>query len=165
MSEESFIRYSAALGMSPQATASENLRQSRLPQHFADQHGWPEMAAKVAKVYWSLPPADRAKAVFYGNNYGEAAAIDVLGRPLGLPPAISGHNNYFLWGLQGHDASVVIRIGGNREELLKEFRSVDQAGYIDTPYAMPYETNQPIYVERDLKVPLAPAWASSKHYE
>jgi len=160
-----YIAYAHAIGMGPSVAASEHHKMGVLPQHFADMFGWPEMAAKVAKVYWSLPPADRAKAVFYGNNYGEAAAIDVFGRPLGLPPAISGHNNYFLWGLQGHDGSVIIRIGGNRDELLKEFRRVDQAGYIDEPYAMPYETNQPIYVERGLLVPLGPAWASSKHFE
>ncbi|MBU6297707.1 MAG: glycosyltransferase family 39 protein [Alphaproteobacteria bacterium] len=160
-----YIAYARAIGYGPSTMAMEHNKIGPLPQVYADMFGWREMAAKVAKVYWSLPPQDRAKAVFYGNNYGEAAAIDVFGRPLGLPPAISGHNNYFLWGLHGHDGSVVIRIGGNRDELLKEFRRVDQAGYIDTPYAMPYETNQPIYVERDLLVPLGPAWASSKHFE
>ena len=165
MSEENYIAYAHALGLGPSATAAEHQKLGPLPQHFADMHGWPQMAAKVAKVYWNLSPAERAKAVFFGNNYGDAAAIDVFGRPLGLPPAISGHNNYFLWGLQGHDGSVVIRIGGDREKLLKQFRTVDQAGYIDAPYAMPYETNQPIYVERGLKEPLGPAWASSKHFE
>ena len=162
---EAYIAYAHAIGLGPSATAAEHQKLGVLPQTYADMFGWPEMAAKVAKVYWSLPPADRAKAVFYGNNYGDAAAIDVFGRPLGLPSAISGHNNYFLWGLQGHDGSVVIRIGGDRDELLKEFRTVDQAGYIDAPYAMPYETNKPIYVERGIKVPLGPAWAASKHFE
>ena len=162
---DTYIAYASAMGLGPSATAMEHTKLGILPQTYADMFGWPEMAAKVAKVYWSLPPADRAKAVFYGNNYGEAAAIDIFGRPLGLPPAISGHNNYFLWGLHGHDGSVVIRIGGDRKELLKEFARVDQAGYIDTPYAMPYETDKPIYVERGLMVPLGPAWASSKFFE
>jgi len=162
---DTYIAYAHAIGLGPSATAAEHQKLGVLPQTYADMFGWPEMAAKVAKVYWSLPPADRAKAVFYGNNYGEAAAIDVFGRPLGLPPAISGHNNYFLWGLHGHDGNVIIRIGGDREELLKEFRRVDQAGYIDEPYAMPYETDKPIYVERGLMVPLGPAWASSKFFE
>jgi len=71
------------------------------------------MAARVAAVYHALPPQDRARAVFYGENYGEAAAIDVFGRRLGLPPAISGHNQYFLWGPRGHDGSVMIIIGAS----------------------------------------------------
>ena len=47
---------------------------------------------------------------------------DLTRRPLGLRPAVSGHNNYFLWGPQGHDGSVVIRLG--RARLLKEAGAV-----------------------------------------
>ena len=57
--------------------------------------------------------------MFAGGNYGEAAAIDIYGSRLGLPPAISGHNNYWIWGPRGHDGSVVIEIGGTREQRLK----------------------------------------------
>jgi len=165
MSEEAFIRYSAALGMSASSTAGENQAQGKLPQVFADMHGWPEMAAKVAKVYWALPPRDRARAVFFGNNYGEAAAIDVYGKRLGLPPAVSGHNNYFLWGPRGHDGSVVIIIGGTPAKYASLFRSATLAGRIDSPYAMPYETDQPIYVLRDMKPPLQTYWPQTKHYQ
>ncbi|MBW8880754.1 MAG: glycosyltransferase family 39 protein [Asticcacaulis sp.] len=165
MSEDAFIRYSAAFGMSASSTAGENQEQGTLPQVFADMHGWPDMAAKVAQVYWSLPAQDRAKAVFFGSNYGEAAAIDVYGRHLGLPPAVSGHNNYFLWGPRGHDGSVVIIIGGTPEQYASLFGSVTLAGRTDSPYAMPYETNQPIYVLRDMKPPLQTYWPETKHYQ
>ncbi len=165
MSEDAFIRYSSALGMSPSSTAGENQDQGKLPQNFADMHGWPDMAAKVAKVYWSLPPQDRAKAVFFGSNYGEAAAIDVYGHRLGLPPAVSGHNNYFLWGPRGHDGSVVIIIGGTRAQYASLFGSVTVAGRTDSPYAMPYETDQPIYVLRDMKPPLQTYWTQTKRYQ
>jgi len=165
LSEPVYIRYAAAIGLAPSATAAEHLKMGLLPQHYADMHGWPEMAAKIAKVYWALPPQDRAKAVFYGRNYGEAAAIDVFGRRLGLPPAISGHNNYWIWGPRGHDGSVVIELGGTREGHEKDFRSVELAGWIESPYAMPYETDQPIWVERGLKTPLKTLWPKLKHYE
>jgi hypothetical protein len=165
MPEENYIRYAAALGMGPSVSAAEHLKQGRLPQHFADQHGWMGMAEKVAAIYHALPPAERAKAVFYGTNYGEAGAIDVYGEKLGLPPAISGHNNYWLWGPRGADGSVVIEIGGTREGHLKDFRSVELGGTLDDPYAMPYETGQPIWIERGLKKPLAEVWPRVKHYE
>ena len=83
--------------------------------------------------YRALPADEQKEAVFLGNNYGEAAAIDVLGRPLGLPPAVSGHNNYFVWGPQGHDGSVVIRLGGRLEDLLKLYASCTDAGMTGNP--------------------------------
>jgi hypothetical protein len=122
------------------------------------------MAEKVAAVYWSLPPQDRARAVFFGNNYGEAAAIDVFGRRLGLPLAVSGHNNYYIWGPRGHDGSVIIIIGGSTQHYSELFSSFEIAGQIDTPYAMPYETDQPIYVLRGMKMPLQNYWPMVKAY-
>ena len=135
-----------------------------LPQYYADLFGWQAMASKVAAVYWSLPPQDRARAVFYGENYGEAAAIDVLGRRLGLPAAISGHNNYFLWGPRDHDGSIMIIIGGDPKHYADVFDSYAVVGRIDFPYAMPFETDKPIYVLRGLKTPLPEFWSSVKHY-
>ena len=161
---KTYIAYAHAIGIGPSATAAEHQKLGVLPQTYADMFGWREMAAKVAKVYWSLPPSDRAKAVFFGNNYGEAAAIDVFGKPLGLPPAISGHNNYYLWGPRGHDGSVIIIIGGSRDHYASLFRSFDVAGQIDDPYAMPYETNKPIYVLRGMKMPLTAYWPQVKGY-
>ena len=159
-----YIKYANFLGVGPSALAGERVKQGLLPQHFADMFGWPQMAAKVADVYHRLPPADRAEAVFFGQNYGEAAAIDIFGKPLGLPPAISGHNNYFLWGPRGHDGSVIIVIGGNLAEMKTQFDKVEQAGIIDTPYAMPYETDRPIYVLRGPKIPFATIWPTLKAY-
>ncbi len=164
LSEKAFIAFSRALGMAPSATAAEHQKLGLLPQNFADQHGWPEMATQVAAVYNALPPAERAKAVFLGLDYGEAAAIDVFGQPLGLPPAISGHNNYYLWGPQGHDGSVLIVLGPYWGELFTAYTKVEAAGEIVNPYAMPYETG-PIYVLRDPKMPFSLLWPRLKHYD
>jgi hypothetical protein len=160
---ETFVRYQKAIGFMP--SAGEHQTIGVLPQYYADMFGWPQMAAKVADVYRSLPPADKGRAVFFGDNYGEAAAIDVFGRRLGLPPAISGHNSYFLWGPRGHDGSVVIIVGGRPEHYAELFRKVDVAGRLDAPYAMPYEANEPIYVLRDMKQPLQSYWPAVKHYQ
>ena len=160
---ETFVRYQRATGLMP--SVGERLQLGALPQYYADMFGWPEMAARVAAVYRSLPPEDRARAVFYGENYGEAAAIDVFGRRLGLPPAISGHNQYFLWGPRGHDGSVMIIVGGDPHHYAELFGRFDVAGHIDAPYAMPYETGRPIYVLRDMKTPLQTLWPTVKHYQ
>jgi hypothetical protein len=158
-----FIRYQRATGLAP--SAEEHQALGVLPQYYADMFGWRQMAAAVAAVYRSLPVEDRARAVSYGENYGEAAAIDVFGGRLGVPPAISGHNSSYLWAPRGHDGSVMIVIGGRAERYAALFRSVEIAGRITTPYAMPYETDQPIYGLRGLQVPLEQAGPKVKKYE
>jgi hypothetical protein len=159
---DGFIRYQKTIGFAP--SAGEHQALGVLPQYYADMFGWQEMAEKVAAVYRTLPPQDRARAVFYAENYGEAAAIDVFGRRLGLPPAISGHNNYYIWGPRDRDGSVVIIIGGSTQHYSELFRSFEIAGRIDTPYAMPYETDKPIYVLRGMKISLNEYWPKVKHY-
>jgi hypothetical protein len=161
---ETYIAYAAAIGMGPSVAATERIKLGVLPQQFADMFGWPEMAAKIAQVYRALPAADRAKAVFFGQNYGEAGAIDVFGRGLGLPPAISTHNDYYLWGPRGADGSVMIVIGGDYRQMAGLFESVEKVGMIESPYAVPYETDQPIYVLRGLKEPMAQLWPTLKRY-
>ncbi|MGA2563906.1 MAG: glycosyltransferase family 39 protein [Steroidobacteraceae bacterium] len=157
-----FIRYQKAMGIMP--SGGEHQKLGVLPQYYADMFGWREMAEKVAAVYRSLPPQDRERAVFFGNNYGEAAAVDVFGRRLGLPPAISGHNNYYIWGPRGHDGSVIIIVGGSTKHYAELFSSFEIGGQITTPYAMPYETDQPIYVLRGMKMPLQNYWPQVKVY-
>ena len=83
---------------------------------------------------------------------------------LGLPPAIAGHNNYFVWGPRGHDGSVIIIIGGDTRHYADLFRSTEVVGRISSTYAMPYETDQPIYVLRGMKMPLQEYWPQMKSY-
>ena len=77
----------------------ENHQLGPLPQLFADQFGWEEMAADGgAGVYNGLPPDVQAKTAIFGQNYGQAGAIDLFGPKYGLPTAISGHQSYYLVG-------------------------------------------------------------------
>src|SRR5262249_32265472 len=115
---EQFAAYQRALGVGPHPEQEPGYI-GPLSHDYPALFGWRAPAVEIAEVYRALPADEQKEAVFLGNNYGEAAAIDVLGRPLGLPPAISGHNNYFLWGPQGHNGSVVIRLGGRLADLLK----------------------------------------------
>jgi hypothetical protein len=102
--------------------------------------------------------------VFFANNYGEAAAVDIFGKPWGLPPSISTHNNYYLWGPRGHVGSVVIRVGGRREELLKVYASVEAMGATDSPWALPLETGRTIWICRGRFKKLDADWSQLKHY-
>ena len=60
--------------------------------------GWPRFADTVARAWRSIPPAERRRTAIFTSNYGEAGAVDVLGRSRGLPRAYSGHNGFSEWG-------------------------------------------------------------------
>jgi hypothetical protein len=60
--------------------------------------GWPQAVRTVDGVWKSLPARQRASAVIFADDYGEAGAINALGRGTGLPTAVSGHNSEWWWG-------------------------------------------------------------------
>jgi len=155
-----FIAYEAAIGYRP--SQSEHRELAALPLEYADMFGWREMAKSVSNAYWALPDEQRANAVFMANNYGEAAAIDVFGDR--LPPAISGHNNYFLWGPRGHDGAVVIALVRDPEKIKAKCKRVGVGETIDNSYAMPDETKLHVVVCIDLNASLKDDWAQFKNY-
>jgi len=159
---DTYIAYSSALHLTPPAT--ENHRMGPLPQQYADMFGWPEMAAVVARAYNRLTPAERARCGIFGQNYGQAGAIDFYGRRLGLPPAISGHQNYYLWGPGNFRGDILIVMDDDRETLEKLFHSVEEVGVVGHPYAMPYENGKPVHLCRGLKMPIEELWPKVKKW-
>jgi hypothetical protein len=133
-----------------------------LPPDLADMHGWPELAAVVAGVYRSLPPAQRAKAAILASDYGEAAAIDFFGSQYGLPPALSGHNQYWLWGPRGYDGDVVIDVDG--ECAARLFRDRRIVARFSNPWGRPFENGFPISICTGITTPLATYWPKLRRY-
>ncbi|RJP73695.1 MAG: phospholipid carrier-dependent glycosyltransferase [Candidatus Zixiibacteriota bacterium] len=164
LSPEQFIRYAQALGLSHES--GERHEMGPLPQHYADQFGWEEMVEKIAQAYHSLPPEDQVKCAIYVENYGEAGAIDFLGRKHGLPKAICAHNSYYLWGPRGYTGEIIIELNDDEdfEDLQRHYDQVERRGQVYHPYAMPYENNLSVYLCRGLKRPLAKIWPMLKHY-
>ncbi len=143
---------------------SERHRPPRLTQTFADQFGWEEMVAKVARAYQSLTPGERARCAIFASNYGEAGAIDFYGPRYGLPSAISGHNSYFLWGPGTRPIDIVITVGETQEDVGKSFRSVVEVDRTRNEWCMPYEDDLPILIGRIPRAPLAELWPHTKKY-
>jgi hypothetical protein len=125
-------------------------------------HGWTELVNSVNAVYAQLAPEDQARCRIFGQNYGEAGAIDVLGRRRGLPPAMSGHNSYWYWGPGDWSGEVLIVIGSTREDLEQLFTSVEQAGRTRCGYCMPYENDRPIWIVRGLHGSVEALWPSTR---
>jgi hypothetical protein len=157
------VAYLRALHVQP--PAQEHTREGDLPQVFADMFGWEDLVRRVGRVYHALPPADRARCAIFAYNYGEAGAIDFFGPRYGLPPAISPHNNYWLWGPRGASGEVLILVGGSRDERHPDFRSVELADTTSCAHCMPYENGAPIFVCRGLNQPLGRRWIEIRTYE
>ncbi len=159
---EIYIRYTQALHLQPPRLERHKL--GPLPQLYADQFGWEEMTATVASVYNSLPPKVRAKTAIFGRNYGQAGAIDLFGPKYGLPPAISGHQNYFLWGPRDYTGESMIVMQGRQEDLEPRFTSVQKVASVYHPYSMPYEHFDVFYC-RGLRRPLKEIWLQVKNWD
>lgn len=160
---ETFIKYSSLLG-GDAGIKTERQETGQLPQHFADRFGWESMVETVAKVYNSLPPEERSGSCILTGNYGQAGAIDLFGETYNLPQAISGHNNYYLWGPRDC-TKVVIAVAVSPYDLRRAFKEVTFASSTRCEYCMPNENNQSIYVCRDPRVELGEVWSRFKWYE
>jgi hypothetical protein len=160
---ETYITYATSLGFG--TSTAEGHRTGKLPQFYADMFGWKDKAEAVAKVYHSLSPEDQKKCAVFADNYGRCASLDFFGKKDGLPRAIGGHNNYWIWGPRGHKGELVIILGGNLRDKQEVFESVVLADSVHSEYCMPYENDLRIYVCRNLKVPLDQTWGKLKHFE
>jgi hypothetical protein len=158
-----YIAYAQALGERP--STEEKKEVGALPQFFADMQGWEDMVAVVASAYRSLPAEEQAKVGIFASNYGEAGAIDLLGRRYSLPSVISGHNNYWLWGPRGHSGELMIMLTPSRTRLEERFESVQQMGTIECGHCMPYENHRPVFLCRRARVSLPELWPRLKHYD
>jgi hypothetical protein len=63
-----------------------------------DTIGWPQLVSAVAAQDAALTRAGQSPTSIFTGAYGEAGALDVLGSGYRLPPVLSGHNTYWMWG-------------------------------------------------------------------
>jgi len=156
---ETYIRYVKAIHY--EQPRIETHRLGPLPQLFADEFGWEEMAVTVARVYNSLPPEVRAKT--FAQSYGQAGAIDLFGPKYGLPRAISGHQSYFLWGPRDYTGESMIVMDERQEKLDQLFASVEKVARVEHPYSMPYQHFDVFYC-RGMKENLKEIWPQVKRW-
>jgi hypothetical protein len=163
LSPEKLVAYMTAIHFQPPRT--ETSHTAALPQLFADQFGWEEIARSVAAAYNRLSPDEQKRVGIFCQNYGEAGAIDFYGRKYGLPPALSGHQNYYLWGPRDYTGELLLVLdwpGGKEPE---QFASVEDLGLVESsPWAMPWEQRAHLYLCRNLKVPLRELWPKTKNW-
>lgn len=159
---ERFISYMNHLPFSLPRTEHSHER-AVLPQHYADQFGWQELTAKTAEAWARLSPAERHDCGIFAQNYGQAGAIDFFGPRYGLPPALSGHQTYFLWGPRGYSGNCLIVLDDDRETLDQLFEQVELVGTSDHPYAL--ERHVTVWICKGAKFgTLAELWPKLKRW-
>ncbi|MDJ0924430.1 MAG: glycosyltransferase family 39 protein [Acidimicrobiia bacterium] len=122
--------------------------------------GWDELADQVAGVNASVDAA-----VVFTGSYGEAGAIELYGPELGLPPASSGHNAYWMWGPPPDDAVPVIVIGYGEAWMDRGCRRWDPAGTISNAAGVDNEEmGLPIAVCHEMRRPWSEVWDELRHY-
>ena len=150
--------------MHQQPEERENVATAVLPQGFADRFGWPELTAEMNRIVAALPASQRAGLGILCDNYGEASAINFFGAAAHLPVAISGHNNYFLWGPNGYTGENLLLITSKSpDELRATYASVEAVGKMHNDLALPSE-QKTIYLARGRFLPLPQDWESYKWY-
>jgi 4-amino-4-deoxy-L-arabinose transferase-like glycosyltransferase len=141
----------------PVATFASTSLPSSIPTS-AEQIGWPQLVAQVQQVVAALPAKERAHAVILTNNYGEAAALELLGK--GLPPVYSGHNGFWYWGPPPADRTVVVHVGDwTAADWSPYFVGCRTVAHIDSGLGVDnQEQGQTISVCRGLRGPWTAIW-------
>jgi hypothetical protein len=164
LSPDQTAQHLARLGISHQSERGAGKR-TALPQYYADRLGWPALVTDVAAVRDTLPVADRRRVMYFAQSYGQASALDWLGRSRQLAPVYATHNTWFYWGPPSTNPEVAIVLGDDRESLEALFAEVTVAKVHECGACMPWRNHMPIWIVRKPKVRLADKWPAWKKFE
>jgi hypothetical protein len=136
--------------------------------------GWPQFVRTVDGAWKSLPPRQRASAVIFTADYGEAGALNELGRGTGLPTAVSGQNSEWWWGPGNPHATTVVAVAPGPVDitgpaayryLRQFFIHVQVAATLSNPYGIHnQEWGGHVYVCTGLRQPWARLWPRLRQY-
>jgi hypothetical protein len=148
---------------------------SKINKNPAETVGWPQVVRTVDGVWKSLPARQRASAVIFAGGYGEAGAINELGRGTGLPTAVSGDNSEWWWGPGNSRATTVVAVMPGPVDITSSaataylrqfFTRVRVAATLSNPYGIHnQEWDGHVYVCTGLRHPWAQLWPRLRHYD
>lgn len=165
LSPDGFLAYTKKLPFKLPVMEHSHAR-AALPQWYSDQFGWKEIVEETAIAWNQLTPDERKDKAcgIFAQDYGQAGAIDFLGRQYGLPQSLSGHQTWFLWGPRGYSGNCMIVLDDSRARLEELWTSVQYVGTsADNRYAL--EKDIPVYICRGKKFgTLADLWPELKKW-
>ena len=131
-----------------------------------DRYGWSGLVSNLSNAYDTLPANLKSQACIFTSNYGEASAVNFFGEGRGLPKAISGHNNYYVWGPDSCTGQVLITIGISLSTMQQAYRNVTTLMMNECSYCISYEQVLPVYLCTNPNfTSIATEWQAVRHYD
>lgn len=97
---------------------------------------WAETMQLLKTVYDSLPDNEKEATMIWGKHYGQAGAVNLIGKDYGLPKAFSYHGSFYTWTPTGEMPNTIValsyRVG---DFFLPYFDEVTLVKEIYNPYA------------------------------
>ena len=113
-----------------------------LPQDYADMLGWEELTQVASRAYEQI--GDKKAAFIYGENYGQAAAIEIIGKKYGLPHPISFSESFQYWVPKQFNPDITSVVYINHEppgeDVKTLFRKITVIGSITNPDSREFGT-------------------------
>jgi len=165
LSPEQFLEYAKTLPFKLPVMEHAHAR-AALPQWYSDQFGWQEIVDETAVAWNHLTPEERKNGDcgIFAQDYGQAGAIDFFGRRYGMPPSMSGHQTWFLWGPRNYSGDCMIVLDDRQETLERYWNHVEFIG-TSAPSLYALEQQIPVFVCRGKKFDSwAGVWPKLKHW-
>ena len=139
----------------------------RANEGFAEECGWPELVSQVGDAQGKLTPEEMAQAAIFTVNYGEAGALELLGRSSIKLPVISAHNSHWLWGPGANEPQTLIIVGARHTAWMEKFYGrVEKVGTINNALGIRNEEQGGgIFMCREPKGLLRDAWPELNHFQ
>ncbi len=100
------------------------------------QEKWTETMQSLKTVYDSLPNNEKENTMIWGKHYGQAGAVNLIGKNYNLPNAFSYHGSFYTWTPVGEMPNTIValsyRVG---DFFLPYFDEVTLVKEIYNPYA------------------------------
>lgn len=130
-----------------------------LPQDYADMLGWEELTEVTSRAYSMI--ADKKASFIYCENYGQAGAINIIGKKFGLPEPVSFSESFRFWIPKQFDPDITSAIYINDEmgeDIKTLFGKITEVGGITNRDAREYGTK--VYLCENPKTSFNEFWAS-----
>ena len=94
-----------------------------------EEIGWNQLVRTVAQIRNALPARQQDNLGVFASNYGEYGAIEILGRPYGLPEPIGTTNSEWLRGYPSPAPAALIVLGLTAKQANTLFTGCRLAGH------------------------------------